>query len=136
MANEYGLTCSVQLSDKKDCVIINVKGNITIEFVQQYLTEAHNLGREYNIRKFLIDVTQAKSLLGLDNIYSLLHVKQRKDGIYNTKAVTALLTDPNDHSHDHVEIIAQNHGLRFKKFTKNVDAMKYLADWELGRAHV
>jgi len=102
---------------------------ITSEVAKEYFIQGHIRGKENNINKYLIDLTKANFNGSLMSVYQLAHNDLRRNKFIDHKAITALLVNPNDHSHDHMAIIAQNNGQHVKIVNDRDAAISFLNAW-------
>lgn len=107
-------------------IILTVKGNITRLNMMHKVLEAHALGRKLHIRRYLVDVTEARNTDKVIENYRFAYTDmQETEGIDKFARVAALVS-PNDHSHDFVETVAKNAGLNFCLFTDLDLAQEFL----------
>lgn len=107
-------------------ITLKVRGNITRLTMMQKILEAHALGRQLQIRRYLVDVTEAINTDKIVENYTFAYTDmQRTEGIDRFARVAALVS-PADHSHDFVETVARNAGLDFSLFTELDLAKKFL----------
>jgi hypothetical protein len=109
-------------------IIIKVKGNITRQTALQMNLEAHALGRQLQIRRYYVDMTESKNADEPLEDYELAHSDMRQTEGIDKQAWVAALVSPNDHSHDFMETVSKNAGLHLKLFTDPDDAMQYLME--------
>ena len=107
-------------------IVLKVKGNITRRTAMQMNLEAHALGKQLQVRRYLVDVTEAKNTeTPLENYKFAYSDMQTMDGI-DKYARVATLVSPNDHSHDFMETVATNSGLIVRIFTDPDQAKRFL----------
>src|SRR6185369_12675828 len=107
-------------------IILKVKGNITRLTMMQKILEAHALGKRLQIRRYLVDVTEAINTDKIIENYTFAYSDmQNTEGIDKFARVAALVS-PDDHSHDFVETVSRNAGLDFSLFTELGLAKKFL----------
>jgi hypothetical protein len=107
-------------------IILKVKGNITRQGMMQKIFEAHAFGKQLQVRRYLVDVTEAKNTDEVIENYMFAYSDmQEAEGIDKYARVAALVS-PNDHSHDFVETVVRNSGLNFSLFTELNLAERFL----------
>jgi hypothetical protein len=109
-------------------IILKVKGNITRQTALQMNLEAHALGRQLQIRRYLVDVTESKNTDNPLEDYELAHSDMRQTEGIDKQAWVVALVSPGDHSHDFMETVSKNAGLHLKLFTDPVEAMRFLME--------
>ena len=98
------MTYSITASDDKKYIIVKVIGNISRLLAIQYNLEAHALGKELGIDRFLLDFTECRNTDTVLRNYKYVYDDMKNPGI-NQSARTAMLVSPNDHSHDFIEAL-------------------------------
>ena len=100
---------SIKASDDKKYIIVKVIGNISRQLAMQYNLEAHALGKELGIDRFLLDFTECRNTDTVLRNYKYVYDDMKNPGI-NQLARTAMLVSPNDHSHDFIEALFKDAG--------------------------
>jgi hypothetical protein len=119
---------TITTSNDGTYIILKVKGNITRRTALQMNLEAHALGRQLQIRRYFVDVTEAKNTdVPLDD-YELAYSDMRQTEGIDKQARVVALVSPNDHSHDFMETVSKNAGLHLKLFTDPDEAKRYLLE--------
>lgn len=116
----------ISLSEDGKYIIIRVTGVINRLIAMEQNLEAHALGKSLGINRYLVDVREATNTDQSVNGYEFAHVDMRKAEGIDRSAVVAMLVDPNDHSHDFVETVSRNAGLKVTLFTDLDEARQYL----------
>jgi hypothetical protein len=98
------MTYSISASDDKKYIIVKVVGNISRQLAIKYNLEAHALGRELAIDRFLLDFTECRNTDTVLRNYKYVYDDMKNPGI-NQAARTAMIVSPNDHSHDFIEAL-------------------------------
>ena len=107
---------TLTLSSDRKIVVMKIWGNITRKAAMQVTLEAHALGKKLHIRRYLMDVTEAKNTeLNIENYGFANEDMQNAEGI-DRLATMAILVNPDDHSHDFVVTVSKNAGLNVKLF--------------------
>jgi hypothetical protein len=116
----------ISIAGNKHYILIHVKGEMDADSALQYTHEAHDLGRAEGIDKFLVDLTQARNKLRILQNYEFAYDQVAPDPRINHQAKVAMLVSPRDHSHDFIETVTINAGLKVKLFRDRQMAMEYL----------
>jgi hypothetical protein len=109
-------------------ITIKVKGDINRQSAMQMNLEAHNLGRQMQIRRYLVDVTESRNTDDALDTYEFSYADMRMMEGIDKGARVAMLVSPRDHSHDFVETTAVNAGLNIRIFTDPGKAKEYLLE--------
>lgn len=107
-------------------IILTIKGNMTRRNVLRVNLETHALGRRLNIRRYLMDVIEARNTDHLTESYEFAYGDMQKAPGIDRNARVAILTHPEDDSHDFVETVCRNAGLDVRKFTDPDQARQFL----------
>jgi hypothetical protein len=108
-------------------IILKVKGTITRQSIMRANLDAHALGKQLKVSRYLVDVTEAMNAeSALENYKFANYDMQMTEGI-NKYAHVAILVSPNDHSHDFAEVVSRNACLNVKIFTDLDQATRSLA---------
>jgi hypothetical protein len=116
----------VSLSDDSSYIILEVTGEITRESAMPPNIDAHKLGRENGIKKFLVDYTNARNTETVFNNYQFAYHDMRHTEGIDITAIVATVVAPEDHSHDFIETAAKNSGLNFTLFRDKQKAIEFL----------
>jgi hypothetical protein len=119
------MTYSITASDDKKYILVKVTGNISRQLAIQYNLEAHALGKELGIDRFLLDFTECKNTDTVLRNYKYVYDDMKNPGI-NQAARTAMLVSSNDHSHDFIEALFKDAGVDVTLFHD-----RELAVWHL-----
>ena len=95
----------------------------------EYNIEAHEVGRKVGTKKFLVDATMARNVESISDNYQFAYedLKTPMDGqVVDRGARVAILTAPDDHSHDFALTAMINSGFDVKKFEDREEAIRYL----------
>ena len=119
---------SIDRSADGRCVILTVHGSIDRERAMALHREAHALGARHGLRRYLVDVTDARNTDSLVDQYAFAYDDMRGAAGIDPGARVATLVSPGDRSHDFVETVAQNAGLHMRLFTSGEAAPGWLFD--------
>lgn len=116
----------ISLSDDSSYVILEVTGELTGESLMPHNIKAHEVGKEKGIKKYLVDVTNARNTETVLNNYKFAYEEIRHTPEMDVTAIVAMLVAPDDHSHDFFETAARNSGLNITLFRNKQKAIEYL----------
>jgi hypothetical protein len=114
----YRIPCmnySINPSEDKKYITVKVIGNISRLLAVKYNLEAHALGKELGIDRFLLDFTECRNTDTVLRNYKYVYDDMKDPGI-NQAACTAMLVSSNDHSHDFIEALFRDAGADFTLF--------------------
>jgi hypothetical protein len=121
-STHYTITPSVDGS----FITIKVRGDITRQAAAQMNLEAHALGEQLKVNRYLVDVTEARNVDLANDDYQFANVDMKNmDGI-DKSAFVATVVSPGDHSHDFMETVCRNAGLNVRIFTDLAEAIRFL----------
>jgi hypothetical protein len=116
----------INISENGRYIIVKVKGEMDGLSAMQYTEESHALAQKKGIDKFLIDLTDARNSLRVIENYEFAYEKVVPNPAINKLAKVALLVSKNDHSHDFIETVSINAGLKVRLFRNIEAALDYL----------
>ncbi len=108
-------------------ITLKIKGHITRESATQLNLEAHALGKQLKIRRYLVDVTEARNTDTVTGNYDFAYSDMQKMEGIDKSAKVAILVDPSDHTHDFIETVTRNAKLNVRIFTDPEQAMRFLS---------
>lgn len=122
------MSYTINLSDDGKYIILIVQGEINRQIAIPQNQEAHALGKQKGINRYLVDLTAARNTDPIPDQYDFAYKDmQQAEGIDHLARV-ALLVAPGDHSHDFIETVARNAGHDVKIFTDRTLALAHLLD--------
>jgi heme oxygenase len=116
----------IYLSDDSTYVIIEQSGKVTRKLQLEYNIEAHKVGKEHHIKKYLMDVIHARNTESNIENYQFTYEDLRGANEIDKTAIVALVVDPEDHSHDFIETLSINSGLNVTLFRDKTKAIEFL----------
>jgi hypothetical protein len=119
------MTYSIVPSPDGKYITLKVVGNIGRLSAIAYNLEAHALGKELGIDRFLLDFTECRNTDTVLRNYKYVNDDMRNPGI-NQLACTAMLVSSNDHSHDFIEALFRNTGIDVTLFYDREQALQHL----------
>jgi hypothetical protein len=120
------MTHQIYLSEDSQYIILEVEGEITRENAMVFNLEAHKLGKELALNKYLVDLTNARNVESTLNNYQFTYGDMKQEPGINLTAIAALVVAEDDHSHDFFETLAKNSGLNVTLFRDKEKAIEYL----------
>ena len=126
------MSYTISVSEDRKYIILKIRGSVTGELAMKQNIEAHTLGNKLGISRYLVDVTEAKNIDSIANVYSFAYEEMQDTPEINKWARVALLVSPKDHSHDFVETVSKNAGLFVTLFRDRELAIQYLLECEIG----
>jgi len=109
-------------------ILMTVTGGITSQTAMAQNLEAHAVGRELGIRRYLVDLTNSKNTDSVLGNYNFAHEEMRETEGIDLGARVAILVSPEDHSHDFIETVSKNAGLHVTLFRDLELAIQHLTN--------
>lgn len=107
-------------------IILSVWGEINQKTAMQQNKEAHKLGEELGINRYLVDVRKARNTDSVIEKYNFAYNDmQHTEGI-NKRAKVVFVSAPEDNSHDFIETVSRNAGLNVTIFKDIEEAKRFL----------
>jgi isopentenyldiphosphate isomerase len=117
----------IKISDNGKYIIVQVKENMTRTLAERLGLEAVQLGNTKNITRFLYDLRDSRNTETINGNY--IFAKQDMKRIEpNPENMIAMLTSPNDKSHDFIETVLRNAGYTVKLFIVEEEAIQWLEE--------
>jgi isopentenyldiphosphate isomerase len=121
------MTNEIKISDNGKYIIVQVKENMTRALAERLGLEAVQLGNTKNIARFLYDLRDSRNTETINANY--IFAKQDMKRIEpNPENMIAMLTSPNDKSHDFIETVLRNAGYTVKLFIDEAEAISWLEE--------
>jgi hypothetical protein len=117
---------SIEPSSDRRYIILKVVGDYTRERAMTNTIDAHAVGRELGIHRYLVDMTESRNTESVLANYEFARKEIWEAPEIDTTALVAVLVSPDDHSHDFVETVARNAGLRVTIFRDRARAEQHL----------
>jgi hypothetical protein len=114
------------VSEGKDIVIQDITGDITRHTQVPVIIEGHELGNKLGIKKMLVDMTHARNVEGVADSFGFAYSDLRNTPGISHGFRVAIVTSPDDHSHDFIEVVLSNSGRDTKFFKDRNEAIAYL----------
>lgn len=114
-------------SEENQYLICRVSGEITVSSAEQVTMELDRVSRERRIKRFLYDVREAKNVMSNFQNYDYAYKEMSKMNLQRDVR-SAILTEPDDHSHDFVETVMRNAGYSVRLFRDRDTAVAWLCE--------
>ena len=119
---EYTIT----VSDDEKYIILKVTGEINRQLAMEYTVEAHAVGRQKGIHRYLMDATEAVNTDRVLENYNFFYKDLQNTDKIDRHARVATLVNPGDNSHSEIETLARNSGFDITFFTDWQEAVEHL----------
>jgi hypothetical protein len=116
---------SITVSDDEKYIVLKATGMIGRQLAMKYNLEAHALGKEKGLERFLLDFTECRNSDTVLRNFKYVYDDMQDPGIIQS-ACTALLVSPTDHSHDFIEALFRDAGADFTLFHDRELAVAHL----------
>lgn len=119
------MTKEIKVSDDGKYIIVRVNEDMTRTLAESLGLEAMHLGSTKNITKYLYDLRNShnKETINANYIFANKDLKRLEPNPANK---IAMLTSPNDKSHDFIETVLRNAGYDVKLFILEEEAAAWL----------
>jgi predicted N-formylglutamate amidohydrolase len=117
----------IELSEHKKYLICRVNEPITTAMANEYTMDLDRMSHETGIKRFLIDVRNAKNIMSTIDNYDYAH-KEMEEMKLQKDVRAAILAVPDDHSHDFFELAGQNEGYNIRIFRAEEEAIAWLTE--------
>ena len=122
------MSYKIYLSDDKKYIVLQHWGEINGELAMKRVLEAHTIGTELGIMRYLVDLTEARNVDSVAKSYQYAYEDMKTPPEISLKARVAMLVSPEDHTHDFVETVMKNAGHNVMLFRNRELAIKHLLD--------
>lgn len=120
-------TRSIAPSADRKYIILRIVGDYTRQRAISHTVEAHALGRQLGIKRYLVDMTESRNTESVLANYEFARQEIWDVPEIDKTALVAIVVSPSDHSHDFVETVARNAGLLVTIFRDRTLAEKHLS---------
>lgn len=121
------MSYTIELPENKKYIICRINVPLTAEVVNDYTQKLDRMSRDMGIKRFLFDVRNSRNVLSAVDNYDYAH-KDMKEMELQKDVRAAILTAPDDHSHDFFELNAQNEGYNLHIFRDADEAIAWLSE--------
>lgn len=116
----------ISLSENKRYVVVHVTEPMTRKLAAFLALEASVLGEKHQLTTYLYDLRQSRNVDSDFGNYQFTHEDMQKIDAIRRNARVALLTSPDDDSHDFVELVSRNAGYLVYQFKDKDEAIAWL----------
>jgi hypothetical protein len=120
------MSYTIYPSENRRYIVLKHWGEMNSEFGTTRVLEAHKLGAEIGITRYLVDLTEAINIDPVSKSYKYAYEDMSTPSGINRNARVAMLVSPDDHSHDFVETVLRNAGHNVTLFRDRELAIKHL----------
>ena len=117
----------IYIAEDGKYIVCRVKQNIEVQLAKEFSKQVDKLSREHGIKKFLFDVRGAPNVESASKNYSFAYDDMADMGLQKD-ALSAVLADPEDRSHDFIETVARNAGYNVRLFSNEQEAIAWLTN--------
>ena len=109
-------------------IVLVVDGDIDRRTAMRLNLEAHALGKDLGLRRYLVDLRGSRNTDSLSGQFEFAYEDMQNTPGIDRLAKVALLVAADDHSHDFIETVTGNAGLTVRIFRDLGRAESYLAN--------
>ena len=120
------MSYTISPSEDGKYIVLKYFGDVSRKLSIERVIEAHALGEKLGINSYLVDLTEARNIDSIPDLYTYAYEDTKIASGFNLNARVALLADPDDHSHDFVETVLRNAGHNVVLFRDRESAIKHL----------
>src|SRR5512145_2634310 len=118
---------TMDIPEHRTYVRVVVTGKITREFAGRYSIASKDLADKNGLKRFLFDLRDARNVESTIQNYQYAYSDMPKFDL-DRQARAAILRDPDDHSHDFIELVSRNAGYNVRFFTDETEAVAWLSE--------
>lgn len=122
------MSYTINPSDDRKYIVLKHRGEVDGDIAMTRVLEAHTLGAELGILRYLVDLTDARNVDSVTQTYKYAYEDMKTPPGFNLNARVAMLVNPEDHSHDFVETALRNAGHNVTLFRDRDLAIKHLLE--------
>ena len=120
------MSYTISPSEDGKYIVLKYFGDVSRKLSIERVIEAHALGEKLGINSYLVDLTEARNIDSIPDLYEYAYKNTKSVSGLNLNARVAMLVDPDDHSHDFVETVLRNAGHNVVLFRDRESAIKHL----------
>lgn len=120
------MSYTIYPSEDRKYIVLKHCGEMNSEFGMTRVMEAHKMGAEIGITRYLVDLTEAINVDPAPKSYTYAYKDFETPTGIKRNARVAMLVSPEDHSHDFVETVLRNAGHNVTLFRDRESAIKHL----------
>ena len=118
---------NISVSENEKYILVKVNQPMTINLGRRCGLDATKLGERNNINCYLFDLRGAPNIENVLPNYQFAYEDMDNLG-FPRNARSALLTDPDDKSHDFMETLFRNAGFNVRLFSNEHSAIAWLVE--------
>jgi len=107
-------------------IVLEQRGELNGELATSRVQEAHRLGAELGITRYLVDLTEARNVNSVSKTYQYAYKDSKTSAGTNRNLRVSMLVKPEDHTHDFVETALRNAGHNVTLFRDRELAIEHL----------
>lgn len=119
-------SCTLEVSEDKKYILMKIIGEIDSADMFKYNLEAHALARSVCVRRFLLNLIEARNVNSVIDDYDFAYKNIGPSPEFLHGIRVALLVSPDDHSHDFINILFKNTGETIDLFVDQEEAVSFL----------
>jgi len=120
------MSYTIKPSEDGKYIVLKHWGELTSALAMERNLEAHALGAELGITRYLVDGTESRNVDTVTKTYKFAYEDIKIPPGINQNARIAMLVSPEDHSHDFVETVTRNAGQDVTLFRDREKAIDHL----------
>ena len=118
----------ISASEDNKYIILKYMVDFKREMTMRSIIEAHVLGEQLEINRYLVDLTESRNRASAFTNYEFGYRDLGAQPAFNPAARVALLTAPGDDSHDFLETVMLNAGFDVTMFKDRELAVQHLEE--------
>jgi hypothetical protein len=118
---------TIHIAGSGKYLVVVIKGPFKVDQACQFSVAARDMSRTSGIKRFLFDVRAARNTSNIIENYEFAYEHTNRMQL-ERNVHSAILVDPNDSSHDFVEITMRNAGFYVKLFRDEQAAINWLEE--------
>lgn len=119
------MSYTISTSDNRKFLRVHVEGDFSTAGAREWSAELREAGRTQGIRRFLIDARSSRNISTVLENYQYAYTNSHELALEKNVRV-AILTSPDDRSHDVVETLMRNAGYNVRVFSDESAAIAWL----------
>ena len=120
------MSYAIYPSKNKKYIELKHWGEMNSELGMTRVLEAHKLGEEIGINRYLVDLTEAVNIDPAYKSYKYAYEDMQTPSGINRNVRVAMLVSADDHTHDFVETVLRNAGHNVVLFRDRDSAIQHL----------
>ena len=115
----------IELPEDRNYILIRVEGEVTVDLVREWSGELTEMSQAHGIQRFLFDARKARNVSSAYKSYRFAHVDSDELNLKKSDR-SAILTSPDDPTHEFVVLTFRNAGFNMRLFTDKPSAIEWL----------